>query len=67
MTAKQYRAAIAALGLSQVGAARFLGVGDRTSRRWAAGDEIPEVVELLLDMMIKHGFKPEDVKKKAKK
>ncbi len=36
MTAKQYRAALADLGLTQVAAARLLGVNDATSRRWAA-------------------------------
>ena len=37
MTALQYGAAIAKLGLSQRGAA-FLGVDERTSRKWIAGD-----------------------------
>ena len=35
MTASQYRALLSRLGLSQVGAAKLLRVGDRTSRRWA--------------------------------
>lgn len=35
MTANQYRAALAKLDLTQVGAARLLGVNDVTSRRWA--------------------------------
>lgn len=35
MTGDEYRAAIARLGLSQVQAATFLGIGERTSRRWA--------------------------------
>jgi hypothetical protein len=35
MTANQYRAALAKLGLTQVGAARLFGVNDATSRRWA--------------------------------
>ena len=34
MTAKQYRDAIQALGLSQAGAAQFFKVDDQTSRRW---------------------------------
>ena len=33
---KQYKNAIAALGLSQVGAARFFGSDERTGQRWAA-------------------------------
>lgn len=35
MTANQYRAALSKLELTQVGAARLLGVNDATSRRWA--------------------------------
>lgn len=42
VTANEYRAAIAQLGLSQLAAARLLGVDDRTSRRWANGErDIP--------------------------
>jgi hypothetical protein len=36
MNRAEYRAAIAALGLSQVGAAVAIGVTERTSRRYAA-------------------------------
>jgi len=35
MTATQYRAALRRLGLTQVGAAKLLGIGERTARRWA--------------------------------
>jgi hypothetical protein len=42
MTAKQYRDAIQALGLSQAGAAQFFKVDEDTSRRRALGQsEIP--------------------------
>jgi DNA-binding transcriptional regulator YiaG len=42
MTPDEYREAIAGLGLSQIAAARLLGVDARTSRRWASGDrDIP--------------------------
>lgn len=42
MTPDEYRSAIEALGLSQVAAAKLLGVDDRTSRRWASGErDIP--------------------------
>jgi hypothetical protein len=35
MTAAQYRDALSRLGLTQMAAARLLGIDDRTSRRWA--------------------------------
>lgn len=41
MTPAEYRAALARLGLSIVGAAEALGIGKRTSQRWAA-DGVPE-------------------------
>lgn len=46
MTPDQYRAAIARLDLSQVRASVFLGIDQRTSRRYASGDAtIPHTVE----------------------
>lgn len=49
MTPEEYRAIIARLGLSQVAAGRFLGVDDRTSRRYAGGETlIPNPVAKLL-------------------
>jgi DNA-binding transcriptional regulator YiaG len=42
MTPNEYREAIEGLGLSQIAAARLLGVDARTSRRWASGErDIP--------------------------
>jgi DNA-binding transcriptional regulator YiaG len=42
MTPDEYREAIESLGLSQIAAARLLGVDARTSRRWASGErDIP--------------------------
>lgn len=42
MTPDEYRQAIERLGLSQIAAARLLGVDARTSRRWASGErDIP--------------------------
>lgn len=53
MTADEYREAIEALGLSQVAAAKLLGVDDRTSRRWASGDrEIPPPAARFLRYLI---------------
>lgn len=52
MTADQYRTAIAELGLSQVSAAKFLGVNARTSRRWVSGQQpVPRAVAILLTML----------------
>jgi hypothetical protein len=49
MTAKQYRDAIQALGLSRAEAAQFFKVDDQTSRRRSLGEsEIPEAVAMLL-------------------
>lgn len=63
MTPKQYAEAIDRLGLSQRSAARFLGVDERTSRRWIADEgAIPESVAKLLRLMIRLKLKPEDVK-----
>jgi hypothetical protein len=68
MSPKQYRAAIEALGLSQVKAGLFLGVGPRTSRRWALDESaIPESVAKLLRVMIHYKLTPEEVDKFAKK
>jgi transcriptional regulator with XRE-family HTH domain len=62
MTPKQYADAIEALGLSQRAAGKFLGVDERQSRRWVAGDSaIPESVSKLLRLMIRLKLKPEDV------
>jgi hypothetical protein len=45
MTKDDYRAALAALGLSQVAAAKVLGIADRTSRAYALGERpVPEPV-----------------------
>lgn len=61
MTAKQYQSALDQLGLSQRAAGSFLGVDERTSRRWVAGDAaIPVAVAKLLRLMIKFEITPED-------
>ena len=53
MTADEYRDAIALLDLSQVAAARLLGVDDRTSRRWATGErDVPPPAERFLRYLI---------------
>jgi hypothetical protein len=62
MTRQEYAETIAKLGLTQVGAAKFLKIGDRTSRRWISGaSKIPHAVELLFDLMIVFDVKPKDL------
>lgn len=54
MTAKQYRAALAKLDLSIVGAAVHLGISRRQSQRIAAGESpVPEPVSKLLAFMLR--------------
>jgi hypothetical protein len=54
MTADQFRAAIANLGLSQVSAAKFLGISVRTSHSYASPKgRIPEPVAKLLQLALK--------------
>lgn len=49
MTPTQLRKVLAGAGLSQRGAARRLGIDERTMRRYCAGDlPVPRVVELAL-------------------
>lgn len=62
MTASEFRVAIAALGLSQVGTGRFLGdKRGRKGQRYAAAETpVPKPVAMLLRLMIEHGVKPED-------
>lgn len=55
MTPTEYRDALSALNLSQVGAARLFGVDPRTSRHWAADMNPPRAVALCLRLMLAHG------------
>jgi DNA-binding transcriptional regulator YiaG len=56
MTPDEYRAALEALGLTQAGGARLLGVDERTSRRWACGErEIPPPAQRFLRYLIATG------------
>jgi len=55
MTPKQLRAAIKRLDLTQVAAARALGVAPRTMRQWIAGDaRIAEPAARLLAVWLAH-------------
>jgi hypothetical protein len=53
MTKHDYRTALEALGLSQLAAAKVLGIADRTSRAYALGERpVPEPVALALRLLI---------------
>lgn len=61
MTPKQYREAIAKLGLTQEGAGEWLGVSPRTGQNYAAKGP-PEPIAKLLRLMLRLNLKPEDVR-----
>lgn len=64
LTKNQYRKAIDAIGLSQVGASEFFEVSRKTSPRWARNEApIPGAVAKLLRVMIKYKISPEEVDK----
>ena len=44
----QFRLALARAGLTQRGAARALGINERTVRRYAAGEPVPKLVWIAL-------------------
>ena len=59
MTHTEYRAAIAALGLSQLGAGRFLGVSPRRAQSWALGERpVPVSIAMLLQIMVDFKISP---------
>ena len=56
VTPDEYRETIESLGLSQMAAARLLGVDGRTSRRWVSGERpIPPPVQRFLRFLIAIG------------
>jgi hypothetical protein len=64
----EYRDCIAALGLSQITAARFLGVSPRQSRRWALGETVPDVrAEIVLSVMLRYDISVDDVNRLLKR
>jgi hypothetical protein len=63
MTKDDYRAALVALDLSQIAAAKFLHANERTSRRWATGGApIPWNVEMVIRIMLYYRIMPADVR-----
>jgi hypothetical protein len=64
MNHTEFSKAIDALGLTQVGTARFIGVDPRTCRRYVAGElPLPPAAAMLLRVMLAHGLAPDDVGK----
>jgi DNA-binding transcriptional regulator YiaG len=64
MTNHEYRDLLTALGLTQAGAARLLGVDERTSRRWAAGErDIPPPAARFLRFLLEAKISPDRVLK----
>lgn len=60
MTPAQYREALARLSLTQVAAARLLGVQDRTSRRWAR-QGVRGAAVILLRLLLAGRITPKDI------
>lgn len=57
MDATEYRAALKAMHLSQVRAARWMGISVRTSQAYALGERpIPHVVALLIRTKVRAGW-----------
>lgn len=62
MSPDEYRAVLLKLELTQRGTARFLDIGERTSREWAAGDsKISSPTTMLLRLIAKLELTPERV------
>lgn len=60
MNADQYRAAIRKLGMTQRGAAKFLSIGERTSRRFAADGNVDRPIAMLLTIMLQYKITPDE-------
>ena len=64
MTAIAFREILSDLSLSQLGAAKLLGVNARTVRRWALGEQdIPRAVIILLRLMVVKGVSPDEAER----
>lgn len=55
MTPAEYRAALATLGLSQLGAGRWLGVSPKTAQRFAVDGPTGPAAKAI-QMALKHGL-----------
>ena len=65
---QRYQHLLEELDLTQVGAAKFLGVDERTGRRWASDERpVPQAVSMLLETMVAEGISVERVKEIVRK
>jgi hypothetical protein len=63
----RYQQLIDKIGTSQVGAARFLGIAERTSRRYASGElPTPPMLLAVLQLMIDLSITPEQMSERMK-
>lgn len=62
MKTAAYNAAMERLGLTQSGAADFLGVSIRTAHAYANGATIPPATAKLLRLMLRLNLTPSDVR-----
>jgi len=68
MTKDDYRAVLEALGLSQIAAAKVLGIADRTSRAYALGERsVPEPVALALRLLMDKQCKKRRVRERRER
>jgi len=64
MTPTEYRDLLSALDLTQAGAARLLGVDERTSRKWACGErDVPQPAQRFLRFLLAAKIAPDLVMK----
>jgi hypothetical protein len=62
MRGPEFNSAIEKLGMSRVGVARFIGIDERTPRRWIKGTHpVPVPVAILLRMMIRFNIPLDNV------
>ena len=62
MSGQELWAKMQKLGVTQVGFARIIGVGERTMRDWIGGTtSVPRAVAMLVNLMIKTKTAPEDL------
>jgi len=67
MQQKEYRAALAVLGISIVGAAKVLGVSPRSAQRYAGGGLIPSTVARLVRLAIAYKIPADTIRAAGEK